>query len=255
MADGAYAGEIALVTGGNKGIGREIVRRLAAEGMVVYLGSRDEARGEAVAKELAASGADVRVVPLDVTDQATCDAAARRIEDESGRLDVLVNNAGVVVEWGVPLPEASADLVRRTYEVNVFGVVAVTHALLPLLRRSRCARVVNLSSPLGSLTLLEDPGSMITQNALLAYSSSKSAVNALTLIYANALRADGILVNAANPGYVATDLNGHRGVLTVEQGAEAPVRLALLGPDGPTGTFQGRSVDFTEDRYDATVPW
>jgi len=200
------------VTGANKGIGKEVVRRLAAEGMIVYLGGRDEARGTAAAGELGASGADVRFILLDVTDQAQVDAAAQRVADEHGRLDVLVNNAGVAVERGMALPEVTVEQVRRTYEVNVFGVVAVTRAVLPLLRRSAGARVVNLSSPLGSLELLSDPDGMIAQHALLAYSSSKSAVNALTLLYANALRPDGILVNAVNPGFVATDLNRHLNV-------------------------------------------
>ncbi|HEX6683495.1 MAG TPA: SDR family oxidoreductase [Candidatus Limnocylindrales bacterium] len=246
MADGTHSGEIALVTGANKGIGKEVARRLAATGMTVYLGARDEARGKTATAELGATGADVRFLHLDVTDQGQVDVAAQRVAGESGRLDVLVNNAGVVVERGLAMPEVTADHLRRTYEVNVFGMVAVTRAFLPLLRRSSCARVVNLSSPLGSLGLLSDPDSMVAQHALLAYSSSKSAVNSLTLLYARALKSDGILVNAANPGYVATDLNDHRGVLTVEQGAHAPTLLALLGPDGPSGTFQG-----LED----VIPW
>lgn len=239
--------ETALVTGANKGIGRQIARRLAAEGLVVYLGSRDLTRGREAAEGI---DGDVRPIELDVTDEGQIRAAAERVEQERGSLGVLVNNAGIAVEWGTPIAEVSAEQARRTFEVNVFGVVAVTRAFLPLLRRAAqagtAARIVNLSSPLGSLHLLSDPRSGIAEHALLAYSSSKSAVNALTLVYANALRADGILVNAANPGYVATDLNGHRGVLTVEQGAEGPVSLALLGQDGPTGTFTGS---------DGTVPW
>jgi NAD(P)-dependent dehydrogenase (short-subunit alcohol dehydrogenase family) len=239
--------ETALVTGANKGIGRQIARRLAAEGLVVYLGSRDLARGREAAEGL---DGDVRPIELDVTDEAQIRAAAERVTQERGSLSVLVNNAGIAVEWGTPIAEVSAEQTRRTFEVNVFGVVAVTRAFVPLLRRSAevrpGARIVNLSSPLGSLQLLSDPHSRIVEHALLAYSSSKSAVNALTLVYAHALRADGILVNAVSPGYVATDLNGHRGLLSVEQGAEAPLRLALLGPDGPTGTF-------TE--IDGAVPW
>jgi NAD(P)-dependent dehydrogenase (short-subunit alcohol dehydrogenase family) len=252
MIDNPHGGEVALVTGGNKGLGREIVRRLAGEGMRVYLGARDETRGTAAAVELSQEGADVRFLPLDVTDQAQVDAAAKRIGDESGRLDVLVNNAGIAVEWGDAVPQVTAEQLRGTYEVNVFGVVAVTRACLPLLRRSPAARVVNLSSPLGSLGLLSDPRSPAAEHGMLAYSSSKSALNALTLLYANALRQDGILVNAANPGYVATDLNSHRGVLSVEQGAQAPVMLALLGPDGPTGTFVGVDHDSAAELH---LPW
>ncbi len=258
MNDATHAGEIALVTGGNKGIGKQIVRRLAAEGMTVYLGSRDKARGEAAAGELAASGADVRFIQLDVTDAAQVQAAAARIATEQGRLDVLVNNAGVIEPEEAPA-ETTVEQVRRTFETNVFGVVAVTSACLPLLRRAAVGRVVNLSSPLGSLSLHADPQSMVANAGMLAYASSKAAVNALTLMYANAVRGDMILVNAVNPGFVATDMNGHQGVLTAEQGAEAPVRLALLGPDGPTGTFQGRAADFTDETMrelvDAALPW
>ncbi|MBC6458825.1 SDR family oxidoreductase [Actinomadura sp. HBU206391] len=251
----AHAGEIALVTGANKGIGREIVRRLAAEGMVVYLGARDENRGRDAARELSRDGGDVRYLRLDVTDQAQIEVAVERVADEFGRLDALVNNAGIAVEWGDAVPDVTAAQVRRTYEVNVFGVVAMTHAFVPLLRRSPAARVVNMSSPLGSLRLLSDFSSMIADHALLAYSSSKSALNALTLVYAKALADDGILVNAVNPGYVATDLNDHRGALTVEQGADVPVRLALLGSDGPTGSFAG--AEYVHDGHvaEAIVPW
>jgi NAD(P)-dependent dehydrogenase (short-subunit alcohol dehydrogenase family) len=228
--------EIALVTGANKGIGKQVARRLAAEGMIVYLGSRDRARGEAAAREVGA-----KALVLDVTDEQTVSEAAKRVEDEAGRLDVLVNNAGIAIEWGTAPADVTVDQLRRTYEVNVFGVVAVTLAFLPLLRRSAKPRIVNVSSPLGSLTLLSDPDSMIAQHALLGYSSSKSALNSLTLLYANALRPEGIAVNAVSPGYVATDLNGHRGVLTVEQGAQAPVRLAL-DKGGVSGTFSEEGV-------------
>lgn len=251
MAEQQHMGEIALVTGANKGIGHEIVRRLAAEGMTVYLGARDERRGRQAVRELAGPAADVRFVPLDVTDQTQVDAAAKHVGDESGRLDALVNNAGIVTEWGCQIPAVTADQVRRTYEVNVFGAVAMIHACLPLLRRSAHPRVVNVSSRLGSLQLLADPNDPISAHGMLAYSSSKCALNAITVMYANALRADGMLVNAVNPGFVATDLNDHRGVLSVEQGAVVPVALALLGPGGPTGTFRG----YVDDGVEETVPW
>jgi NAD(P)-dependent dehydrogenase (short-subunit alcohol dehydrogenase family) len=251
-----HDGEVALVTGANKGIGREIARRLAAEGMTVYAGARDEERGHAAVRDLPG---DVRFVRLDVTEQESVDAAAERIRQEAGRLDVLVNNAGVATEWGVDPVDVSADLLRRAYEVNVFGVVTMTRAAIPLLRRSAAGRVVNLSSPLGSLTLMTDPASPVSQVGLLAYNSSKAALNALTVMYANALQPDGITVNAANPGLVATDLNGFSAgaavdgaaVRTPERGAEVPARLALLGPDGPTGRFIGDD----EHTTDGIVPW
>jgi NAD(P)-dependent dehydrogenase (short-subunit alcohol dehydrogenase family) len=243
-------GEVALVTGANKGIGREIVRGLAAEGMTVYLGARDEDRGRAAARDI---DGDVRVARLDVTDEGCVDAALERVEHEHGGLDVLVNNAGVAVEWGVEPERVGAAELRRTFEVNVFGAVTVIRAAIPLLRAG--SRVVNLSSPLGSLTLLCDPDSPIAQRMLLAYSSSKSALNSLTVMYANLLRPRGILVNAANPGLVGTDLNGfdpeRDGVLTPEQGAAVPVRLALLDKEGPTGGFFGDGADATID----AVPW
>ncbi|MGH2761613.1 MAG: SDR family NAD(P)-dependent oxidoreductase [Thermoleophilaceae bacterium] len=251
----SHRGEIALVTGANKGIGREIARRLAGEGMTVYLGARDRELGLRAERELARDGADVRFLRLDVTDQAQVDATVQRIEGEVGRLDVLVNNAGIVVEWQIPLGEVTAEHLRRVYDVNVFGVVAVTQACIRLLRRSTAARVVNLSSPLGSLSLITDEDSPISARGLLAYSSSKTALNAITVLYANALRADGILVNAANPGLVATDLNARspfsRGTRTPEQGAEVPVKLALLGAGGPTGAFLGRD----DGSIDEAVPW
>jgi NAD(P)-dependent dehydrogenase (short-subunit alcohol dehydrogenase family) len=233
--------ETALVTGGNKGIGREIVRRLVAEGLTVYLGARDTARGQEAADEVGA-----RFVQLDVTDEEQVAKAVAGID----RLDVLVNNAGVALDWGVGVPDMSAALLRATYEVNVFGVVTVTKACVPLLRQSPAGRIVNMSSPLGSLTLLADFDSGAAQRQLLAYSSSKAALNALTLSYAKGLAP--IRVNSVNPGLIATDLNGFtpgEGVGTVEQGAEVPVRLAL--GDGGTGGFYG------EDRYsvDGRVPW
>lgn len=247
MSSGAHSGEVALVTGANKGIGREIARRLAAEGMTVYLGSRDEERGRRVARELATDSSDVRYVQLDVTDDAQVDAAAKQVDEAFGRLDVLVNNAGVAIEWGTTVEEVTVEQMQRTFEVNVFGVVAMMRACIPLLRRSTAARVVNLSSPLGSLSLINDTTGPISARGLLAYSSSKSALNSVTLLYANALRDAGIPVNAVSPGFVATDLNFHRGYLTIQQGAELPVKFALLGADSPTGTFVGPDQNRAEE--------
>jgi NAD(P)-dependent dehydrogenase (short-subunit alcohol dehydrogenase family) len=246
-----HAGQVAVISGANKGLGREIARRLAAEGLVVYLGARDEERGRAAAEELRASGGDVRFLQLDVTEQAEIDAAIARLEAESGRLDVLVNNAGILLELDTRIAETHVDQLRDTYAVNVFGAIALTRACIPLLRQSAPARVVNMSTPLASLSLVGDPGTHFATMAMLAYSSSKAALNCATVLYANALRDDGVLVNAAWPGFVATDLNRNRGTRTVAQGAELPVELALLGADGPTGGF------FThgDDGARKTVPW
>lgn len=232
---------IALVTGANKGLGRETARRLAAAGLTVLASARDAERGEAAAAELAADGADVRFLPMDVTDADSVTRAAAWIEETFGRLDVLVNNAGISVENRAPVTEVTADQMRRTYETNVFGVVTVTNTLLPLLRRAEGARIVNVSSMLGSLSMAADPEGPFSGwpgAFLLAYNSSKAALNALTVTWASVLREEGIMVNSADPGYVATDLNHHSGNSTVEQGAEIIVALATLAGDGPTGTFQ-----------------
>ncbi|MEX5633314.1 SDR family NAD(P)-dependent oxidoreductase [Parafrankia sp. FMc2] len=254
MAEIQPSENIALVTGGNKGIGREVVRQLAAAGMTVYLGARHADRGRQAAQELAGSGSDVRFLQLDVTDQNQVDGAALRIRDECGRLDLLVNNAGIVVEWGVPISDVTAALVRAAYETNVFGVVAVTQACLPLLRCSADPRIVNVSSPLGSLAFLSDQKNPISTRHLLPYSSSKAALNAITVLYANALREEGVRVDAVSPGLVATDLNARspfsRGVLTPEQGAAVVVGLARGDAEGPAGAFHSHDGSSWQ-----TLPW
>jgi NAD(P)-dependent dehydrogenase (short-subunit alcohol dehydrogenase family) len=236
---------VAVVTGANKGIGFEIARQLAREGIIVYLGARDEARGRAAAEKLRAEGLDARPLRLDVTDDRSVAAAASALEKDAGRLDVLVNNAGVALD-DAPPSRLSGEVLRRTYETNVFGVVRVTQAFLPLLRRSDAGRIVNLSSGLGSLALNSDPGWAFAPAKYLAYNSSKTAVNAITVQFAHELRDTPIKVNAADPGYVATDMNRHQGVRSVEQGAATPVRLATLPADGPTGGY------FNDD---GPVPW
>ncbi len=237
--------KIALITGANKGIGKEIARQLGAQGMTVLIGARDTARGEEAAAELKAGGADAFAISLDVTAKASIDEAARRVEAEFGRLDVLVNNAGIALETGAP-GAVDIDILRRTYETNFFGVVAVTYAFLPLLQKSEAGRIVNMSSGLGSLTQNSDPNWPFGHVKPLAYNSSKAALNMFTIILAAELKDTPIKVNAADPGYTATDLNHNTGTRTVEQGATEAVRLATLPSDGPTGGY------FDED---GVVPW
>jgi NAD(P)-dependent dehydrogenase (short-subunit alcohol dehydrogenase family) len=244
---------VALVTGANKGIGFQIAKDLASHGFTVLVGSRNLEDGERAAKSV---GGDARAVQLDVTDESSIAVAVERIRNEVGRLDVLVNNAGIshaatpgrsleeVVAAG-RLTVASLDEVHAVFETNVFGVIAVTQAMLPLLREAPAARIVNVASSGGSLTLNSDPTN--PHRAMFGtYSASKAAANAVTVAFAAELEADGIKVNAACPGFTATDLNYFRGTRTVEQGAHEPVRLALIDADGPTGTFSNE---------DGPLPW
>jgi NAD(P)-dependent dehydrogenase (short-subunit alcohol dehydrogenase family) len=227
---------IALVTGANKGIGYEIAAGLGVLGWSVGVGARDQTRRETAVAKLRAEGADAFGVPLDVTDDASVAAAAALIEERSGRLDVLVNNAGVT--GGRPQEPTVVDLaiVRTAVETNVIGVIRVTNAMLPLLRRSASPRIVNMSSSVGSLTLQSAPGAEIGPISA-AYAPSKTFLNAVTVQYAKELSGTGILINAGCPGYVATDLNGFRGVRTPQQGAAIAIRLATLPDDGPTGGY------------------
>ncbi|GAA4202608.1 SDR family oxidoreductase [Actinocatenispora rupis] len=247
--------QIVLVTGANKGIGRAAAGLLAAAGHTVLIGARDPRRGETAAAELRATGAEAYAIGLDVTDPATVRAAADEIDTRFGHLDALVNNAGITGSGRVNPAEAydqvpstvDPAMVRAVFETNVLGVIVVTNAMLPLLRRSPAPRIVNVSSGAASLTLTADPdGPLTALPASAAYSPSKTALNALTVQYANELRKDGILVNAADPGYVDTDINDHHGMLTPDQGAAVLVRLATLGADGPTGGFFAES---------GPVPW
>lgn len=226
----------ALVTGANKGLGYETARRLAELGWTVLIGARDPERGKAAVSRLRGGQADAHLVLLDLTDTAGIAAAARDVTQRFGRLDALVNNAGI---GGGQLPSRQ-DLaaMRSLFETNVYGTIAVTQAFLPLLERSPAARIVNVSTTLASLTLATDPTHRITQwNELFGYIASKAAINAFTVRLAHELRPKRIKVNSACPGYVATDFNHHRGVRTVEQGAEIIVRLATLPEDGPTAGF------------------
>ena len=228
----------ALVTGANKGIGFEIARQLGQQGIIVLVGARSAERGKEAARKLREDGLEAREIVIDVTDEASIRSAVTEITDAYGRLDILVNNAGISRERGQKPSDTSVQAVRETFETNVFGVVAVTNAMLPLLRRSSTGRIVNLSSTMGSLAFAADPTSPYANLMLLAYNSSKAALNSITLEYAKELRGTLIKINAVSPGYVSTDLNQHRGNLTPEQGAVAAVRLALVANDGPSGTFQ-----------------
>ena len=227
---------IALVTGANKGIGYEIAAGLGALGWSVGVGARDDGRREAAVAKLRAAGHDAFGVPLDVTGDASVAAAAGLIEERAGRLDVLVNNAGIT--GGRPQEPTAVDpaTVRTVVETNVIGVIRVTNAMLPLLRRSASPRIVNMSSGVGSLTRQSDPHGE-TGPIGVAYAPSKTFLNAVTVQYAKELRDTNILVNAACPGFTATDLNGFRGVRTPEQGAAVAIRLATLPDGGPTGGY------------------
>ncbi|TQS24874.1 SDR family oxidoreductase [Microbispora sp. KK1-11] len=229
-------GTIALVTGANKGIGYEIAAGLGALGWSVGVGVRDEGRREGAVEKLRAAGVDAFGVPLDVTDDASVAAAAGLIEERAGRLDVLVNNAGIT--GGMPQTPTTVDpaTMRAAVETNVIGVIRVTNAMLPLLRRSASPRIVNMSSTVGSLTRQTTPGAE-TGPISVAYAPSKTFLNAVTVQYAKELRDTNILINAGCPGFCATDLNGFRGVRTPEQGAAIAIRLATLPDDGPTGGF------------------
>jgi NAD(P)-dependent dehydrogenase (short-subunit alcohol dehydrogenase family) len=232
--------QIVLVTGGNKGIGREIAAQLAHLGNTVLIGSRNLERGEATAAELRAAGGDVTAVALDVTDPASVAAAAASIRAAHGRIDALINNAGIShrpgSDFAGQMPRsADVDHVRFVFETNVFGVITVTSAFLPLLRLSSAPRIVNVSSSAGSLAAISDFAN--PDPIALGYVPSKTALTALTVMYARDLAGEGILVNAVCPGFVATDLNNHRGVRTTAAGARSAVRMATIAADGPTGTF------------------
>ncbi|MFF4891987.1 SDR family oxidoreductase [Micromonospora chersina] len=235
---------IALITGANKGIGLATARQLGVRGMTVLVGARDAARGREAADKLRAEGVDARFVPLEVTDAASIAAAADLVEREYGHLDVLVNNAGIIRADGAGLPsQTTLDTLREVYDTNVFGVVAVTNALLPLLRRAPAARIVNVSSEVGSIAVMTDPEGALFPLTSIPYPSSKTALNMITAMYAKELRDTPIKVNAANPGYCATDLNHHSGFRTPEEGAEVSVHLATLPADAPSGLLWGYQMD------------
>jgi NAD(P)-dependent dehydrogenase (short-subunit alcohol dehydrogenase family) len=250
--------KIALITGANKGIGFETARQLASRGMTVLVGARNEKRGRQAEQALRDGGADAHAVQLDVTDATSVKRAAEWIEVQYGRLDVLVNNAGTasVARRGAPPSQTSLDDMRAVYEINVFGVVTVTNAMLPLLRRAAAARIVNVSSEVGSIGSQSDPASPLGQMPASAqYPSSKAALNMLTAMYAKELRDTPIKVNAANPGYTATDFNNHRGFRSAAEGAEPSVYLATLPDDGPSGILWGHQWTTDGDGGYGTLAW
>ena len=246
---------IALVTGANQGVGLQVAKELVANGVTVLVGSRDFTRGEAAAKGI---GSGAIAVHLDVTDAASIAAAAERVRKEFGRLDLLVNNAAIsnTNKGDLSLQEyarltlasnAPLDEVRAVWETNVFGVLAVYQAMLPLLRKSSDARIVNVSSGVGSLTSNADPAFTYRMFYGPVYPASKAALNAITLAMMIELESTGIKVNLVSPAFTKTNLNGYAGTESVEDGSREVVRVALLGPDGPTGTFT---------RWEnTTIPW
>ncbi|ASO23142.1 NAD(P)-dependent dehydrogenase (short-subunit alcohol dehydrogenase family) [Actinoalloteichus hoggarensis] len=227
----------ALVTGANKGLGREAVRRLAGLGWTVFLGARDAERGTEAARALAKEGLDVRFVELDVRSDESVAAAAKTVFTEAGSLDVLVNNAGIGGP-GLAPADTGADELREVFEVNTFGPVRVMRSFLPLLRAAEQPRVVMVSSGMGSFGVAEDPRHAGIVPPQLGYPASKTALNMITVQYAHAM--DDIRINAVDPGYTATDLNGHTGFQSLTEGTDAIVRLACVDADGPTGGFFDR---------------
>ena len=228
---------VALVTGADKGIGFETVRRLAQLGFAVWLGSRDQERGDVAATELAADG-DVRVVQLDVTDAESVTAAAGRVARESGALDVLVNNAGIANPDGEGVPSTvRLETIQQDFDVNFYGALRVTQAFLPLVRKARAGRIVNVSSTMGSIGELDSPGSLVTRHPAFAYPSSKTALNSLTGWLAVELHDTPIKVNSVCPGFNATDLTYVSGTQPRSEGAKGVLWAATLPADGPTGGF------------------
>ena len=228
---------IALVTGGNKGIGFEIAKQLARAGVSVILGARDPERGSRAVADLTAEGLDVSFIPIDLTDLGSITSAAATIAADYGHLDTLINNAGIVDPADGPPSTASLDSVRRIFETNFFGGLAVSQAMIPLLRKSGAGQIVILSSSLGSIAMNGDPSSPFYSVQLIGYNASKAALNMLTVQLAQELRADGISVNAVCPGYVDTDLSAHQGNVAPADAARLPVDLVTGVIPAATGRF------------------
>jgi NAD(P)-dependent dehydrogenase (short-subunit alcohol dehydrogenase family) len=231
--------KVALITGANKGLGFEMARQLGQADVTVILATRDPQKGEAAAQALRKEGIDARSLKLDVTDRKDHAAVANFLEQNFGRLDILINNAGIALDaFGGGMPSATTDeVIQATFATNLFAPVALTRTLLPLLKKSDAARIVNMSSILGSLTLHSDPSSPIYDFKSLSYDASKSALNSFTIHLAYELRGTKIKVNSAHPGWVKTDMGTDAAPMEIPEGAKTGVALALLGEDGPTGGY------------------
>jgi len=231
--------KVALITGANKGIGLETARQLGKLGITVLVGARDFAKGEAAVAELKKDGVDARAVKLDVDNSADYEAVKKLIEKDYGRLDILINNAGIMLDGrtGNETTKTSQDVLRKTFNTNFFAVVGLTQALLPLLKKSVGGRIVNLSSILGSNTLHATPGSFIYDAKTFAYDASKAALNSFTIHLAHELKDTKIKVNSAHPGWVKTEMGGEGAQLDVETGAKTSVELATLQDSGPNGAY------------------
>jgi NAD(P)-dependent dehydrogenase (short-subunit alcohol dehydrogenase family) len=228
---------VALVTGANRGIGFEIARQLAGKDMTVIIGARNETKGSEARNKLAAKNMDVHFVLIDVTDKMTIQSAVSKIKDNFGRLDVLVNNAGISIDPQTRILELSLTLFEHTLETNAFGPLLLSQASVPLMKENGYGRIVNISSTLGSLSDIINPESSYTEIQSPAYRLSKTLLNGITVLLAKELRGTNILVNAVCPGWVRTQMGGENAPVTPEQGASAPVWLATLPDDGPTGGF------------------
>ena len=235
----ANAKKVALITGANKGLGFEMARQLGGAGVTVVLAARDPGKGEEAAKKLRGEGLDVQALKLDVTDKKDHVAAAAFLSEKFGRLDILINNAGIAAEeFGAGKPSnTTEDVIHRTFETNFFAPIALTQVLLPLLKKSDAARIVNMSSILGSQTLHADPGSPIYDFKSLSYDASKAALNSFTIHLAYELKDTKIKVNSAHPGWVKTDMGTDAAPMEIPEGGKTGVELALLGENGPTGGF------------------
>jgi NAD(P)-dependent dehydrogenase (short-subunit alcohol dehydrogenase family) len=230
--------KIALITGANKGIGLETARQLAQQNIIVLVGARDLKRGEAAAKQLRDQDLEARAIEIDVNKTESIGKAVAHVEREFGRLDILVNNAGVMLDDPEKkVSEQSLDTWRKTFDTNVFGVIATTQAFLPLLRKSAAGRIVNLSSILGSITYHATPGSPTYDFKTPAYNVSKAAVNAYTVQLAYELKDSKLKVNAAHPGWVKTEMGGEGATMEIVDGAKTPVALATIGENGPNGAY------------------
>lgn len=233
----SIAGRIAVVTGANRGLGFEISRQLGLKGITIIAGTRQGADGARTVERLKDEGINAHSIILDVTEPSTVEALPRLLNVQFGHIDILINNAGVLIDSGVPLSDLDEGVLRATFETNVFGAFVVTRALLPLIRKSSFGRIVNMSSSLGSLASIGDPNSPFYQVVSPAYQMSKAALNALTVVFAKELKDTNIKVNSACPGWVRTELGTQRAPLSVGEGADTPVWLATLPDDGPTGGF------------------